>query len=200
MIAAKPGNMLFIMLVGDTIKVFFAGVLAFLGHMLDHRIHLRAQQQHRSGDIEVQQQDNDRPDAAVHGVVVGESLDVITEAQGRDDPHHYCQHRTGGNEAKLLLNVGHHVIDQGHRDHHQNDDCRPAQHGPQGDDEFLHADLRGNPLHHLRPQHHQCGSRQEHAGNADGVDHRQRDTLPHRAPFDHVVGGVHRAHHQPHTG
>ncbi|MNL11487.1 hypothetical protein D3C87_1323260 [compost metagenome] len=98
-----------------------------------------------------------------------------------------------------MFDVGHDVVDQRHGDHQQDHDHRPARDGPERDDEIFEADLRGDPAHDLRPEHHQRSGDQQHAGDADGVDDRQRKTLPRRAAFDHIVSGVHRAHHQPHT-
>ncbi|MCY1423563.1 hypothetical protein D9M71_392780 [compost metagenome] len=182
------------------VEILVARVFAFGGHVFDDCIHFRPQQQHRRRNIEIQQQHDDRADAAVHGVVVGKGLDVKAKAQRGGYPHHHRQHRAWGDKAKLLPYIRHDVVDRRHGHHQQYDDHRPAQYRPQGHDELFHADLPGQPRHDLGAGDHQRGRDQQHAGNANRVDNRQGKALPDGPPFHHVVGGVHRAHHQAHTG
>src|SRR5690606_36499628 len=60
-------------------------ILAARVLVLHHRVELRAEQQHRRGQVEIHQQHDDGADAAVGGAVVGEILHVVTEAQGGED-------------------------------------------------------------------------------------------------------------------
>ncbi|MCY1423540.1 hypothetical protein D9M71_392540 [compost metagenome] len=182
------------------VEILVARVFAFGGHVLDHRVHFCPQQQHGRGNIEIQQQYNDRTDAAVHSVVVGERFDVIAKAQRGGDPDHDGEHRAWGNETKLLLHVRHDVVDRRHGHHQQHDDHRPAKYRPQRDNEVFHADLPSQPGHDLWPGDHQPGGDQQHAGNTDRVENRQGETLPDRSPLYYVIGGIHRAHHQAHAG
>ncbi|KXF48780.1 hypothetical protein AXA44_28205 [Rhodococcus sp. SC4] len=156
------------------------------------------EEQRQIGDPEPQQEHDHAGQGAVRLVVAAEVGDVQTEQDRREDPRHDGEERTGADPAELrLLHVGRDVIEDGHGDHDDAEDERPAGDVPDGQggvaesDRVTHRACDGA----AQREHRRSGGHQDQTDDGDGQ--HQRPELPHGTPLLDFVHTVHGASERP---
>src|ERR671910_157621 len=103
------------------IPMLFFLYAALRGTVVDSHVHLSAKEENRRRDVEVQQQRESGPQAAVNNAVVGEVRQVERETQRGNNPDDHGENGARRDEPVRVVHVRERPVNDRYGEHEQNE-------------------------------------------------------------------------------